>query len=97
MRASSRSGEPSIMLVTCNRNADREGPQRPKVIGGSSGSSGELADSVWSWTKEAPTDGFLNERERLLGLTCVGFGRLRTELHRRQPIFGGFDTRLSLR
>jgi transposase len=37
------------------------------------------------------------EHERLLGLTCFGFGCLRTELHRRQPIFGGFDTRLSLR
>ena len=53
--------------------------------------------SSGTWTKETPTDGFLNERERLLGLTCFSFGCLRTELHRRQPIFGSFDTRLSLR
>src|ERR1700692_3152320 len=47
--------------------------------------------------KQASADCFLNERERLLGLTCFGFSCLRTELHRRQPIFGSFDTRLSLR
>jgi hypothetical protein len=86
------------MLVTCNRNAtEREGPQRPKEIVRSSGDSGEPAHSIGTWTKETPTDGFLNERERLLGLTCFGFGCLRTEFHRRQPIFGSFDTRLSLR
>jgi hypothetical protein len=55
------------------------------------------AHSIGTWTKETPTDGFLNERERLLGLTCFSFGCLRTELHRRQPIFGGFDRRLTLR
>ena len=45
---------------------------------------------------ETPADGFLNECERLLGFTRFGLGCLRTELHRRQPIFSGFDTRLGL-
>jgi hypothetical protein len=76
---------------------EREGHQRPKQIVRSSGDSGEPAHSIGTWTKETPTDSFLNERERLLGLMCFGFGCLRTELHRRQPIFGSFDTRLSLR
>ena len=71
------------MLVTCNRVATgHERPLRP------SGDSGEPAHSIGTWTKETPTDGFLNERERLLSLTCFGFGCLRTELRRRQPIFG---------
>jgi hypothetical protein len=43
-----------------------------------------------------PADGSLNERERFLGLVRLRLGHLRTELHRRQPIFGDLDTRLGL-
>ena len=91
-------GEPPVCWRNANRNATRtRGPSTTEANRESLGDSREPAHSIGTWTKETPTDGFLNERERLLGLTCFGFGCLRTELHRRQPIFGSFDTRLSLR
>ena len=46
--------------------------------------------------KQAPADGFLNECERLPGLMGFGFGCLRTEFHRGQPVFSRFDARLGL-
>ena len=65
-------------MATRNTNALKDQGDREV-----SGDNGEPAHSIGTRTKETPTDGFLNERERLLGLTCFGFGCLRTELHRR--------------
>ena len=45
---------------------EHERHQRPKVDHTASGDSGEPARSIGTWTKETSTDGFLNERERLL-------------------------------
>src|ERR1700688_3297004 len=50
----------------------------------------------WVCTQQAPANCFLDESERLLGFTHFGFGCFCTELHRRQPVFSGFDTRLGL-
>ena len=61
-----------------------------------SGYCAKPAVSFWICTQQAPADCFLNQSERLLGFTCFGFGGLRTELDRRQPIFSGYDTRLGL-
>ncbi len=52
--------------------------------------------SFWACAKQTPTDGLLNECERLLGFARLRLGRLRAELHRRQLIFGGFDAGLGL-
>ena len=84
------------MPTECDPNARAINDQ--KANRESLGDSREPAHSVGTWTKETPTDGFLDERERLPGFACLGFGGLRAKLHRRQrPIFGSFDTRLSLR
>jgi hypothetical protein len=61
-----------------------------------SGYRAQPAISFSGCTQQAPADRFLNECEGLFGFTCLGFGYLRTELHRREPIFSGFDTRLGL-
>src|ERR1700694_4340657 len=61
-----------------------------------SGSCVKPAVSFRVCTQQAPADCFLNQCEGLLGFTCLGFGGLRTELDRRQPIFSGYDTRLGL-
>lgn len=46
--------------------------------------------------KQASADCFLNECKRLFGLTCIGFGCLRAELRRRQPVFSSFNAGLRL-
>ena len=56
----------------------------------------QSAGSFRACAKQTPADGSLNERERFLGFARLRLGRLRTELHRRQPIFGDLDTRLGL-
>jgi len=46
--------------------------------------------------KQAPPNGFLNERERLLGVPCFYFSNLSLELCCYQPVFLSFDARLGL-
>jgi hypothetical protein len=52
--------------------------------------------SFWTCAKQTGSDGFFNERERLLRFTRFRFGCLSAELHRRQLILNGFESRLSL-
>jgi hypothetical protein len=46
--------------------------------------------------KQARADGFFNERERLLGLSCFGFSNFGAKLCGRQFILLGFNARLGL-
>lgn len=50
----------------------------------------------WTCAKQTGSDGFFNERERLHGFTRFRFGCLSAELHRRQLILNGVESRLSL-
>src|ERR1700694_5340178 len=61
-----------------------------------SGTCVQTAGSFRAYAKQAPADGFLHECERLPGFTRFRLGGLRTELHRRQLVFSGSDTRLSV-
>ena len=56
----------------------------------------QLAGSFWACAKETPADGFLNKCESLLGFTRFQLCSLRTELHRRQFVFSGYNTRLGV-
>ena len=61
-----------------------------------SGYGAQPTIGFWIRTQQAPADCFLDKCERLLGFTCFGLSCLRAELHRRQPVFSGLDTRLGL-
>src|SRR6267142_2013125 len=91
-----QSCQPLQALARCRCNyCSLHELQRADVLKGQATAFNGLAASGLA-QKETPADGFLNKCESLLGFTRFQLCSLRTELHRRQLVFSGYDTRLGV-